>query len=120
MAPPCGGIGFAGDAGGSEGSGVGDGDVAVDAVEKCRMAAGDLVEVLAGGQDLLRPQRVVPVAAGEPMAGGSVVGEGLHFGQHVGEGFHAGQVDVELGAPGAAEVDVGVVEAGKDKGAGVG
>ena len=50
MAPPCGGCGFAVYAGGREGGGVGDGDVAVDAVEECGMVAGDFVEVLAGGQ----------------------------------------------------------------------
>jgi hypothetical protein len=94
--------------------------VAVDAVEKRGMAAGDFIEILAGGEDLFGPEGVVPVAAGEPVAGGRVFGEGLDFGEHFGEGFDAGEVDVELGAAGAAEVDMGVVEAGKDEGAGAG
>ena len=60
MAPPCGGLGLAGDAGGGEGGGVGDGDVAVDAIEEGGMAAGDLVEILARGQDLVRPRGCGP------------------------------------------------------------
>ena len=82
--------------------------------------AGDLVQILPGGQRLVGPQRVVPVAAGEPVAGRRGVGEGLDFGQHVGERFHAGQVDIELGAPGPAEMGVRVIEAGKDKRAALG
>ena len=113
-------LGFAGDAGGGERGGVGDGDVAVDAIEKRRVTAGDLVEILARGQRLLGPQRVIPVAAGEPVAGGRGLREGLDLGQHLGERLDAGEVDVELGAAGAAKMRVRVVEAGKDEGAGVG
>ena len=49
---------FAGDAGGGEGGGVGDGDVAVDAIKEGGMIAGDFVEVLASGQNVLLAQRV--------------------------------------------------------------
>ena len=72
------------------------------------------------GRVLLRPESVVPVAAGEPVAGRRGFGEGLHFGEHFGERLDAGQVDVELGLAGAAQVHVRVVEAGKDEGAGAG
>ncbi len=113
-------VGFAGDAGGGECGGVGDGDVAVDAIEEGGVVAGDFVEVLTRGQDFIGPQSVIPVAAREPVAGRRGVGGGLDFGEHVGEGFDAGEVDVELGAAGAAEVGVGIVEAGEDEGAGGG
>ncbi len=55
---------FAGDACGCEGSGVRDGDVAVNAIQKGGVAAGDFVEILTRGQRLIDPQGVVPVAAG--------------------------------------------------------
>ena len=111
---------FAGDAGGGERGGVGDGDVSVDAIEEGGMAACDFVEILARGQDLLVPEGVIPVAAGEPVAGGRGVGGGLDSCEHLGEGFDAGEIDVELGAACAAEVGVGIVEAGKDEGTGAG
>ena len=120
MAPPCGGCVFAGDAGGGERGGVGDGDVAVDAIEERGVIASDFVEILARGQDFIGPQSVIPVAAGEPVACGRGVGGGLDFREHVGEGFDAGEVDVELGAACAAEMRVRVIEAGEDEGAGVG
>ena len=44
---------FAGDPGGCEGGGVGDGDVAVDAVKERGMIAGNFVEILARGQRLV-------------------------------------------------------------------
>ena len=68
---------FAGDARGCERGGVGDGDVAVDAIEKRGMIAGDFVEILARRQNFVRPERVIPVAAGEPVAGGRGFGGGL-------------------------------------------
>ena len=108
--------GFAGDARGGEGSGVGNGDVAVDALEEGGMARGDQVEILARGQGLAGPEGVVPATAGEPVAGGCGFGEGGDAGKHVGEGFGAGEVDVELGLACAAEVGVRVVESGKDDG----
>ena len=107
-------MGFAGDARGGERGGVGDGDVAVDAIEECGMAAGNFVEILARGQNFFCPESVIPVAAGEPVAGGCCVGGGLDLREHVGERFDAGEVDVELGAACAAKVCVGVVESGKD------
>ena len=113
-------LGLASDAGGGERGGVGDGDVAVDAIEKRGMIAGDFVEILARGQRFVGPESVVPVAAGEPVAGGRGVGGRLDFREHVGEGFDAGEVDVELGAACAAQVRVRVVEAGEDEGAGAG
>ena len=108
--------GFAGDAGGCERGGIGDGDVAVDAIKEGGMIAGDFVEILARGQGLVGPEGVVPVAASEPVACGSGVGCGFDLREHVGEGFDAGEVDVELGAACAAEVRVRVVEAGEDEG----
>ena len=47
--------GVAGDAGGGERGGVGDGDMAVDAIKERGMAARDLVEILASGKHFLRP-----------------------------------------------------------------
>ena len=52
--------GLAGDAGGVERGGVGDGDVAVDAVEKCGMIAGDFVEILTSGQGFAAPRECGP------------------------------------------------------------
>ena len=48
--PPAGVGRGGGDAGGEEGGGVGDDDVAVGAVEDGGVAGGDFVEVLAGGE----------------------------------------------------------------------
>ncbi len=110
--------GFAGDAGCRQGGRVRDGDVAIDAVEEGGVAGGDLVEVLAGGENLLVPEGVVPVAAGEPVSRGSGLGEEVDFSEHFGERFYAGEIDVELGLASAAKVGVGVVEAGKDEGTG--
>ena len=116
MAPPCGGAVFAGDAGGGQRSRVGDGDVSVDPVKKSRMARRNFVEILAGGQGLLRPKRVIPVAAREPVPGGCGIGEALDFNEHRRQGFNAGQVHVELGSAGASQVGVSVIEAGEDEG----
>ncbi len=55
---------FAGDTGGGKCGSIGDGDVSVDAIEKCRVIAGDLVEVLAGRKNFLFPQSMIPVSAG--------------------------------------------------------
>ncbi len=120
MAPPCGGWVFARDAGGSEGGGIGDGDVAVDAIEERGVIAGYLVEILTRGQDFIGPQSVVPIAASEPVAGGRGVCCCFDFREHFGEGFDAGEVYVELGAACSAEMRVRVVEAGEDEGAGAG
>ena len=68
-------LSLAGNAGRRQRGRVGDADVAVDPVEISRMAASDLVEFLTCRQHLLRPQRMVPVPAGEPVAGGRIRGE---------------------------------------------
>ena len=82
------------------------------------MAAGHFVQILPRGQRFAGPKGVIPVAAGEPMAGGRGIGKGLDLGQHLRQRLHTGQVHVQLGLSGAAQMDVGVVEAGKDKDAG--
>ena len=110
--------GFAGDAGGGQRGRVGDGNVPVDAIEKCRVSCRDLVEILAGGQDLFFPQRVVPAAAGDPVAFGRFSRESLDLCQHLGQRLDPDQVEIELGLAGPAEMGVGVVESGKDEGAG--
>ncbi len=53
------------------------------------------------------------------MTGGCGVGVGLDLGEHFREGFDASEIDVELGLAGTPQVGVGVVEAGKEEGAGV-
>src|SRR5262249_18304567 len=60
--------GLCGDARSLERGAVGDGDMPVHAVEDRRMIAGDGVEVLANGRLLYGPQRMVPAAAGDPLA----------------------------------------------------
>ena len=111
---------MAGDAGSGERSRVGDGDVSVNAIEKCGVIAADFIEILPRGEHFICPEGVVPVAAGEPVSGGRVLGGRLDFGEHFVERFDAGEVDVELGATSSAEMRMRVVEAGEDVVAGAG
>src|ERR1700722_1729972 len=81
------------------------------------MIAGDAVEILARGQRLVGPERVIPATAGEPVASRALLRFSLDALEHFVEGLGAGEVNVELGLACAAEMDVGVVEAGHDESA---
>ena len=67
--------------------------------------------ILAGGESLAGPERMVPVAAREPVAGGLIFGKGSYLGQHFRQRLNPGQVHVELGLAGPAQVGVSVVQA---------
>ncbi len=82
------------------------------------MAAGDFIQILAGGQRLFGPERVVPVAAGEPVACGCGFGKVFDLGLHLGEGLDPGQIEIQLHSPGLAQMHMGIIESWKDKGAG--
>ncbi len=114
MAPPAGGNRFARDSGSGQSSRVGDGNVAVDAVQQGWMIARHPVEFLAGRQRFLCPQSVVPVAADEPVVSRSVFGKRFDPGQHFGQGLDARQVHIELGAAGIAKMHMGVVKSRKN------
>jgi len=111
-----GGFGRRRDSGGDQRGGVGDDDVAIGAVEDCGMAAGDGVDVGAGGQRFRRPFGVVPAGADDPLSGFGGGDVGLDAGEHVGEGDGSVQVDGEFLLAGGGDVGVGVVEAGHDEG----
>ncbi len=113
-------LSLAGDAGGGERSGIGDSDVAIDAIKKREVIASHFIEILARGQDFIGPESVVPVAACEPVACGRGICCGFDFREHVGEGFDAGEIDVKLGAACASKMRVRVIKAREDEGAGVG
>ncbi len=83
------------------------------------MIAGDPIEVLASWKNLLRPERVIPIAAGQPVPGWSFFGCVLNLFEHRGQRFYAVKIDVQLGAPSAAQVNMRIVEAGKDEGPGI-
>ena len=88
--------------------------------EQRRVPARDRVEVLAGGQGLRGPQRVVPAAAKDPLApltrfgGGDV---GADTGLHLREGTRADEIHRQPLLAGAGHVGVRVVEAGHGEGA---
>lgn len=108
--------GLVGDAGGGEGGGVGEGDVAVDALEDAGVAGGDGIDVLAGGEFGSGPEGVVPAAALEPGAGLGFGGVGADALLHLGKGSDSIEVDGELLAAGGGHVGVGIVEAGHCEG----
>ena len=92
----------------------------VDAPKKRGMPAGHRIEVLPARQLLASPQRMVPVAAGQPGPRRCRPGRGLHLIPHRLERRHTRQVDVPLGPPRSAQVGMRIVEPGKYRHAGLG
>ena len=74
-----------GDVGGAKSGGVGNGDVAVGALEESGMAAGDGVEIMCRGERFTGPLGVVPAAAEDPLTGGQRCGVAAEFCLHRGE-----------------------------------
>ncbi len=109
--PPLGICGLGGQAGGLERGGVGDRDVAVDAVEERRVIAGDGVKVLAGRQRFGGPERVIPAAAQDPLSGLRCGDISPDASLHLGQRTHPDQVHGQPLLPGLGHVGVGVVEA---------
>ena len=105
------------DAGSLQRGCIRDGDVAVDPLEDCRMAVRDRIQLLAGGQHLFRPERVIPPAALQPLAGRRGLRGALDAVQHLLERFASREVDRKLEAAGLAQMRVRVVDAGHGKGA---
>ncbi len=70
------------------------------------------VKLLARRQNLLGPQRVVPSAALQPLAGRRSFGGVLNAVKHLLQRFAAREIDRELKAAGIAEMRVRIVEAG--------
>src|SRR5262249_38755977 len=74
------------------------------------MALGDRVEILSRGELLRVPKCVVPSAALDPFAGGSMLhalGDPL---LHLVQRAHTDQINFELRHPSAAQVQMSVVE----------
>src|ERR1039458_1089246 len=106
-----------GDSGCRQRGRVGNRNMSIDAIEKSRMSSRDFVEILARRQNLLRPQRVIPIATRKPMTPGRRICKCLDAGEHIGERLHAGEIDIEFGLASAAQMRVSVVESRKDNGA---
>ena len=95
--------------------GIGYRDVAVDAREHGRMIAGYRIDVLARRQLSARPERVVPSAADDPIAGRNglgIFGDAL---PHLGQRLHADKIHLQHLAPAVRQMHMRVVEAGHDE-----
>ena len=91
--------------------GVGYGDVSIHPDEHCRMRAAHRVNVLAGRQLSVRPQRLVPATAHEPLAGSGSLGAGRDALLHLLERPGAAQIDAEQLQARMFQMNVGIVEA---------
>jgi hypothetical protein len=75
------------------------------------MRAGHRVNVLAARQLSVRPQRLVPAAAHEPLAGSGSLGAGRDVLLHPLKRPGAAQIDAEQFQPRMFQMNVGIVEA---------
>ena len=103
------------DASGVKRGGVGDRDVAVDALEDRRMPVCHSVQLLSGRQHLLRPQGMVPPTALQPFACRRSFRGALNAVEHILQRFAAREIDRKLKSARIAEMCVRVVEAGHHK-----
>ena len=94
---------------------VGDGDVSIHSAEHRGMAASNRVKVLTRRQLAARPQRVVPAATHQPIAGSRGFGAGRDALLHLLQRFHAAQVHTLGLEAGLFQVHVGIVESRHDE-----
>ncbi len=107
----------AGDAGSLKRGSIRDGDMAVDPFEDCGVTVRDSIQLLAGREDFLRPERVIPSAALQPLAGRRCLRGALDAVDHLVERFASREVDGKLDTAGVAQMGVRIVDAGHGKGA---
>ena len=96
-------------------AGIGDGDVAIHAVQKNRMVAGNLVYIPARGDGLDGPEVFVPAAAQNPVPWGGRFDLSANAFAKLVERLHADEIDVQTLGPAFGKVDVRVIESGHDE-----
>ena len=115
----AGGIGgVAADAGELEGKRIGEGHVAVDALEEGGMAVAGGVDELAIGQDGRIPALMVPGAAANPGAGGEGFGVAGDAVAEIGLAGGVAELDGDEGSAAGQEVNVSIIESGQKQAAG--
>ncbi len=104
-----------GDARQLQGAGIRNRDVPVDALQKNRMAAGNLVNVPAGGNGLHGPQVFVPAPAENPLAGCRLLNSRTNALAEFLQRLHAGQIYIQpIKTPGR-QVGVRVIKTGHEE-----